>query len=363
MNTFSPYDFGAVGDGQTDDWLAWTQAIQAAQAVGGVVKGDAGAFALSMPLQITNRVTIRGAGYCGDEGNQYAGRLIASANRTGCILLPHQCNGIEMATNAAVLIEGLEIGYPVKPPPGTAGISCASAAGTTASMGVNTDSIIRDVFIYRADYGIAVQDWYDFDFDNVRIQDAVTTSIQIAANIYPSYGDWTITGGKLSSGTVSYHVAVLSGGGGRLNNIKMNYGNPAPNGCGVIIYGTGNSYIEPFRIDGCSIEGQQCGVVLERAPGSTTQCSMVEINSQINCANGIRIVAAPDGSPVWVQSIRIAGGINVNPGGICVSLDGVNGALIHGILSSAGGASSTGIYMGPHATNVVSNVVKLAGVI
>jgi len=56
-------DFGAVGNGITDDAAAIQAAINAVASVGGVVKFDAKPYAFSTPLSLTTRaVTLQGAG-------------------------------------------------------------------------------------------------------------------------------------------------------------------------------------------------------------------------------------------------------------------------------------------------------------
>jgi hypothetical protein len=74
ITTFSPINYGAAGDGSTDDTTAVKAAFTAAAAVGGIVDLGHYCFLTSSPIPMPSGIAIRGSQYRAARGN-YGGYL------------------------------------------------------------------------------------------------------------------------------------------------------------------------------------------------------------------------------------------------------------------------------------------------
>jgi len=134
--------YGAVGDGVTDDYEAFRQAIKAAEPTGGTVFVPAGVYYVSNCLQLPQGVILRGE-YDSPEVSGYGGgtTIITDYAKTGMFELPFvalsSCSGVR---NMAFYYLNQSFTDPLDLAP-CIGFG-ASAAGTT----------LENVMIYNASY-------------------------------------------------------------------------------------------------------------------------------------------------------------------------------------------------------------------
>jgi len=244
----------------TANLQAW---ITTAQTAGNAAFLPPGSYQVTTPLSVTSRLTILGAGYQGDSGQNNiggsgsynsAGNITSGSGWLGATLICGALNNcINVATNNAVTFEKFQITYPVRAVVGITGIAAAAASGGTSN---NTASTFRDIFISGADIAISLTNFINFTIDHCTLA-PWTTSVQIGTPNYGSFGDSTITNSVMYGRNINAHILATSIGGLRIVNNKLVSGN-----IGIFFSATliGNQY-EPTIITGNSIEGQTQGIV------------------------------------------------------------------------------------------------------
>lgn len=334
----------------TDNTTAIQNAINQAQATGDEVRIPGGSWITSSTLNVGARCGLRGVGYQGDSGAVYNGAVVTKATGwLGSTLICGNFNAITVGTNDPVRIEGIQIVYPSQPNAGTTGITGNSGAGSTSA---NSYSVIRDVCIFGADFGISLTDWYDFKIDNCNIGNHYSAGIQLAPQHYPSFGDATIVNCTIASGSASHHIAVLSGGGLRIENNKLNYGAPVSQGIVIAPNLNVGAFIEPFLIVGNSIEGQQQGILFVRSSGNTLVSQVVITGNQIWV--GTNCVQTLDNSGAWINGVTISGNFlcNATTGANILDFGGVQNVTVNGNAFSTSAANAVAINIGTNATNI-----------
>jgi hypothetical protein len=337
----------------TANLQAW---ITAAETAGNVAFLPPGSYQVTTALSVTSRVTILGAGYQGDSGQNNiggsgsyntAGNITAGSGWLGSTLICGVLNNcISIATNNAVALEKFQITYPVRAGAGITGIAAAAASGGTSN---NTASTFRDIFISGADIAISLTNFINFTIDHCTLA-PWTTSVQISVPNYGSFGDSTIVNSTMYGRNIVQHILATSIGGLRIENNKLVSGS-----VGIFFSATliGNQY-EPTIITGNSLEGQGQGIVAQQQGSSTTQASQFVItgNQIFVGAFGINWVVGT-GSTVWLTGFTITGNTIVTAASTAVNiqLDGVQQGVITGNYVGNSVAGGSGIVLGAHATN------------
>ncbi|MGZ6478233.1 MAG: glycosyl hydrolase family 28-related protein, partial [Bdellovibrionales bacterium] len=352
-------NYGATGNGSTDDTNTIQSAIDAAQVTGGIVFFPPGSYKTSSSLNVSARIKISGVGYQGDGGRGYLGQGVTQTSgfTASVIVCASSHHGIVVTTNDSIVIEGLQITYPSQPSSGTTGIILQANQGAGNS---NTDSILRDVMIAGHSVGIQMINCLDFVIDNCKLMLGWNSGITLASPNYPSYGDSTITNCAIwGNGVPSYtcHIGVFSGGGLRIINNKFNFGNGTKTD--AILISPNLSVlqnVEPLLIANNSIEGSACGIVFNNANPNGT-CSAVTITGNEIWAGVNAILANTFGTGQWLVGFSIVGNtLMVNGGGSgnsIVVLDSASIGIITGnMFSLARGGTGTAISLGPRSVNI-----------
>ena len=334
----------------TDNTTFIQAAINQAQTTGDEVFIPPGSWIISATLNITARVGIRGVGYQGDSGLIYLTTVVTkAAGWLGSTFICANFNAITVTTNDSIRIQGLQIVYPSIPVGGTVGIVGNSLAGSTNA---NTYSVIRDVNIVGADYCISITDWYDFKIDNCNFLNHGNTGIQLAPTHYPNYGDAFITNCTFASGAASHHIAILSGGGLKIVNNKLNYGAGTSQGIVIAPNLNNGSFIEPLVIVGNSIEGQQQGILFTRSSGNTQVSQVVITGNQIWV--GTNCIQMLDNAGSWINGVTISGNFLCTNTNAATLLDfgGCQNVSVNGNSFSTAAAGGVAITINTNATNI-----------
>lgn len=367
-SVFNVKDYGAKGDGATDDTQAIQNAINAAAAAGATAFIPAGKFVISTTLSVSSGVTVQGVGYQSAGTNFITTNgattpvPVSSLRSCSCIIQTNPSASIFYVSSAsAVQFLGLELYYPnfATPYSGAAGI---------VLTGGNSNSLIRDLFISGADRGITVDSCSTWVVDNVLFYNSQSYGLLEDSSGPAGSGDgWEIRNSTFETGTgANYsHIALQSGGGGRIFGNKLN---AAGNGSQSIMngiavapthYATGGYQMNPVYIIGNSIEGEKVGIAFVGAPGNDgISSSGVIIGNQMWANTDIYSVAGPV-FPTWVRNWTISGNTLNSQGGAGtynINLDGASGLSITANIYTSVSGGTTTEYFGPNSNSIsVSN--------
>lgn len=246
-------DYGATGDGVTDDTASITSAIAALHAGGSMLVFPPGVYLTSGGFTLANPVKVVGAG----RGNKTAS--------TGVSVI--KCNH---ATNSLFTITALAGSFH--------GLDMVNVAATTPSNGaavtVNGSGSARQQIDFSA---CSVRGFYnnlDIQIGNFwsmqacLIGYAVNYGVKINNTVNPDAGDWAISNSVLDCGDIPWDGVVMpagirieGSGGGKIVNTKINgTGERMNNGIDValanestVILLVSNCSIENVKNDGISI--------------------------------------------------------------------------------------------------------------
>ena len=206
-------DFGAVGDGVTDD----TAAIQAAidSIAGGTVHFPVGTFLISAPIQLRRGVMLQGAGPFDTRANASTKILLKSGSNCAMLQTPAAALGQAEATHFMALENLLFDGNKT-------GQTTEVTAGVVQFHGAWVGSWIRKVFIYNTlGPGLTLDRGSDLTIDDVWIQ-AVQTATGYALDTNQSLPAGTAQG-LITIGTL-YVENTSNKAGGDPRNVEGDRG-------------------------------------------------------------------------------------------------------------------------------------------
>jgi hypothetical protein len=377
--------FGAKGDGVTDDTAALQAAIDAAQTKGDLLFIPAGNYLLTDTLRITAHVRIAGSGYQADSGLLYMSQVVTATNGfLGTTLLPPATKtAFDITTNDPVHLSAFMIMWPQSRwPAALSGVSGIQIQATDGDHG-NTASIFRDICFYGPDRGMTLTNCTDFMVQNCTFLMSQTYGIVVTTLSGPQYwmngGDWLVQGNTFYSGSGYSGGAAaiyIQGTAGKIqgNKIQPSAGSGRPQSGILVIPDASLSgrVIEPMVVVGNSIEGNAVGIqYYQNAPSDAIASLGLITGNQIWCSTPIQIATtgtyATQGLPtgVWVVGLTISGNVlqSQGQGAVCIEADGLQLATITGnTFSLTGGGAGTGIRLGTHTNtvNVQSNVYTSA---
>lgn len=159
-------DFGARGDGATDDTTALRRAVGAAARTGGVVWVPAGDFRITGEIAVPSHVTIRGAGmwqanFVGDA------KLYAHSDRRVRFTL----KGDDIVLSDFSIRGQLDYRNDQEPNDGIVGAGCA-------------DCVIRRIWIEHTKVGIWVYNGARLRIEDCRIRDTLADGINLCVGTY-----------------------------------------------------------------------------------------------------------------------------------------------------------------------------------
>lgn len=374
-------DFGATGDGETDDTAALQAAIDEAQKTGALLMIPAGNYRISDTLLVTARISIVGAGYQSDQGQLYASEVVkATSGFLGTTLLPPPGKtALNVTTNDSVCLSDFMILWPSTAFPaaqsGVAGIDMRSTDGNHA----NTASVVQRVCVYGADRGLVFTNCTNFMMLHCVVLMSQTYGVVVTTLEGPPYfrnaADWLIQGNTFYSGSAfnMYAASIyIQGCAGRIigNKLQPAAGYVQPyTSVGIAVVPSldlKERIIEPLTITGNSIEGSLYGIYYyQNAPSDATATLGVISGNQIWCIVPIKIhtngnysaVNLPLG--VWVVGLSITGNTLQMQGNKAFGID-ADGLMLATIVGNVfcitqntePGDGGTGVRLGPHTQGV-----------
>lgn len=360
----TPQDFGAVGDGVTDDTTALQNAINQAQSTGQELFIPPGSYKITTTLNITAHIRIRGAGITSDSGADYESTYVTQT--TGWkspTILPSAgtFSAFHIATNQAVQLSDFQIVYvQANFPAALSGISAITIAATSATN-INVGSLFSNLMIYGADRGINLANCVSWIVSKCQFFTCQSFGIFIDSlgGTYTNYGDWYIEGNTFWSGSAhtQYHINILSGGAGKVVGNKFNQGAGSGQTSGAILVSPNTAYsvsVEPLTITGNSLEGCTYGVFFSQSPSGTATLTLANISAnQFWCVNPIVVQAQQN--TIWVTGLVISGNTiqSQNNSGNPIQLDGVKFCNITGnTLNNQLGGVVSAFLIGSHTSNI-----------
>lgn len=364
LDSVDAKDFGATGNGLTDDTIALQNAINAAQnAFGAELYIPAGKYKITAQLNVTKHLAIRGA------GSQNIGNLAGvwqsgggvtpiTAVTAGTAILPSSTiAAFVINTPDTVQIRDLAIAYltVATPATGTTAINFGISAGNS-----NFGSLIENVVISGADRGVQFTNCLSQIVRGCTFWECQSYSVFVsntAGSSIASTGDYAIEGNTFVSGSTASmsHFYAQSGGGMRIVGNKFNTAGSVNNSYGININPTSSGVsIEPVVITGNSIEGVRVGIQFSPGNATATITQSVIAGNQIWGSNSgpagisgraIQLTAASASFGQPTSGVIIAGNfLNVDGGGTSSTsiiyiqnTSNVNIASnVYGVVSSAG---------------------------
>ena len=353
----SPYS--AVGDYVTDDTAAIQAAINDAEAVGGKLIAPYGRYHTSAPLVISDHLLIEGDGYSDDGGALYSAGyggipLVFNSNLKGTVFYPGAHDTFQVTSNNAIQMQGFQICYNQSAPSGSNLIGIHNSP----TSGINCRSVFRDIAIQNADNGIFMNNMLEFRIDNVNVLNGFTNSVVIGNPAYPSFGDSSIQNCTLwGSKVLTAHINVMSHGGLRVINNKLNDGNPTASS--GILFNPSLSVaqnMEPVVVVGNSIEGQAVGINFVNGHPTTASMTEVAISGNQIWSGVNAILANTSGTGKWLNGFSICGNVLMTLTGVAQPVVLIDNAMMGIICGNqfafSGGGSGTAWILGALTTNI-----------
>ena len=302
QESVSVKDFGAVGDGSTDDTVAIQAGITACQSNGAALYIPTGTYKITSSLSITSKIKIYG------DGNQ---RSILSLNTSSSSTFAISVN---MPDNSASI--GLDIGYL-----GITGNAGSASGGgiylnTTLVNSVITQSVLHDLYIKNVSTGVSINNIvYMSTFRNITVTGAVSAyGVLVASSsgvqtLYCSFTDIEVT--NVGSAGYAFYCTVA---GSQFRNLTAD-------GC---CYFNG-AYTD---IQGFSLEGISAAAVPTTTAIQTSNIFALRDVALINiptakCSIGI----STSGSIANIENVRVPDNGAGNQPNYIISLGASGGRL------------------------------------
>lgn len=339
-------DFGAKGDGVTDDTAAIQAAINYAETftIPGAVYFPNGIYVISSALNVTAGITM------------YGDSLQAPQIRPASTI-----QAITVSTSSAFTLRGLYINYT------TAQSSGLYAITVTASSGSNAFSTFRDVWISGAYNDINLQESSFFLVDRCFFENFSGSALNVSDAQNIDVGDSTVINSTffnfstyVGTGTaITYQSAgglrvINNKFGATLNGVYFNYatdsGSVTPNTAQLLI--TGNSFD--------TMTGN--AVALLRQTNTDIFNSVVISNNVFpDCFSSINIPLDVNGN--WLDHVTITGNVIVTPAtasAVGITLNSITNFAVTGNSLQNNSTTGTGITIGSTATSGMVALNNLA---
>lgn len=325
----SVLQFGAVGDGTTDD----TVAIQAAVSTGSVVYFPAGIY------KISSQITIQNGGICGEsfyrtflKPTMASGNALLLSGTNPCLFSNFSMLGSGMTTGNGIYVNG---------------------GGGTSDV---AHHIFQNMEFFEFPTAINFNAGSQWSINNCQFINCKSNAVVVVNVVDSDSGDSYISGCQfITTENACNHILYKSSGGLRVNNCKFNNG-----GVGVNLSLTTTSDTGTLLINGNSFENQYYSSVNLANNGSAYRFSRTVISGNnflvTTPQSGQAAITSTDSSG-FLDNLVITGNsfMLFNNTATAVALNYVKGYVIDGntITGTGSGNTTTGISVGPNATGKV----------
>lgn len=313
-------DFGATGDGVTDDAAAIQLAVTAAVVGGFDLYFPAGTYLIGTAISVTNALTIRGAG-------QYSTSIkLNSATMTG----------FNVTSAYSFQVQDMRFLGSV---PLSAG-ECIKINGTGG--GENTKSRFFNLLfsdVYQGIEFVAANTWI---IDNCAFEGSVDASIVIANTVNADSGDNIISNSYFTGSAAGDSIRHLSSGGLRVSGCKFQ-----ANGTAYHMSWNSTTGSSQLTFVGNHIEPQSIGgFVFERVAASGGISGIVICGNRFAVSTAIPCIWFKTNDATFVAGVNMSGNYyNIDTSGIGIQIDGgglfsLTGETIQGIAGTAVGVAT-----------------------
>lgn len=325
----SVLQFGAVGDGVTDD----TAAIQAAVNTGNVVYFPSGIYKFSSQVTIANG-GIRGESFYRTflKPMMSSGNALLLNGTNPCFFSDFSMLGDQMTSGNGIYVNG---------------------GGGTVDV---AHHVFQNIEFFEFPTAINFNAASQWAINNCQFIDCKSNGVVVANVVNSDSGDSYIAGSQfISTQDTCNHVLYKSSGGLRVNNCKFNDG-----AVGINLNLTTTSDTGPMIVTGSSFENQYySGINLANNGSSYTfeRVSIVGNNFLVTTPQSGQAGISSTDSSAFLKNVSICGNsfqISNNTG-TGIVLDYVKGYVIDGnsITGTGVGNTTTGIAIGSNATGKV----------
>lgn len=318
-------DFGAIGNGSTDDTTAIQTAITAVQGTSVALHFPSGTYKVSSTLNVTGALSIIGESRYG----------------TSFIWTSTTLNVLSIASDSQFTCEKTIFNGPLL---GTAGNIISLNGSATQNIG----SIFRDCAFSGGYNHIATGTASDWSIENCLFSNYISYGLYVSDTYNPDAGDSYVGAGSTFSTTTNTAIGIFqqSSGGLKIEGNKIVGG--------AYGYQLQLATVAPSTIDlilvGNSIENQAtANVLLSRPAGALTFGNVVIVGNQLsNSPIGIQT----DSNAGWLSRINITGNQITLPSvnGTCIGLGSPSYFLVDGNELYGQSGTTYGIAIGAGAT-------------
>lgn len=351
---FNVKDYGAKGDGATDDTAAVTAAIAAIPATGGTLFFPAGTYLTLGGFTIDKPCTIRGEGSAAYHNLEGAG----STNCLSKVTCTSRTAVLFTVTTTPVSFRNIAL------------VNTATQAPTAGSAIRVTSSLLSQRVSYDEVY---VAGFYDnvnvevgagWTMHSCHLVAPVRYALRIQNTVVADAGDWAISDCDFLSSKYdsAAGIRIESSGGGKIVNCKINsFASAHLFQHGIDISFSGATGTGDYLISNCSIENVS-GNGIHVATDATASMHQVQIaNVQIGLlgvnANNAIVVAA--GSANSIETVLISDSILAGNGSVAaISLTDVGGVRLSNIYTSG---AFTSVYAKSGTTVVFDDTGMIGG--
>jgi hypothetical protein len=331
--TVKASDYGATGDGSTDDTDAIQMAIDAAQ--GDDVLVSAGTFRITRTLRITAATTMRGI-------SQEATVFVPDTLATELILV---------STNAAVHLSN----FAIKSKSGQTGGAAITITAPTCNLRSEFSHISMEAPFIGFNFLRAA--WWRIDSCYLH---GLAWGVSVQNQNSCDEGDSTIVNSSFIGRAGATGVIQSSSGGLRIQSCKFMGG-----AFGYYMRLENGANTSDLFIIGCSIEwmSRACVLLMNQGEGHFYNAMISACEFSPSYVGGYGILAITTTGEWWLSGVTINGCTTVlNGGAIGVDLSGVAWAQVVGNTFN-GPATSWGVVFRPSSTGCSQSSNSYAGVI
>jgi Pectate lyase superfamily protein len=311
-------DYGAKGDGTTDDTAAITAAINALPSTGGVLYFPSGTYVTSGGFTLSTPCIVRGVGLC---DFQQATTAAVSTTIT--------CTS---ATASLFTVTATWARFELLALKNTAGSAPTAGAGITTAhpsyMGQKVD--YESIWVGGFYINIDVQVGQGWVMHGCGLYAPVQYALKVRNTVNVDAGDWCISDSTFEANTYDSAAAIRieSSGGGKIVNSKVNMANDGKKFNHGVDLQPSSGVTSDFLVSNCSFENLRGnGINIVEAGGQYYEILLTGLQFAIIAGNDIVITATTINH---IQQVVI-GNIISRTGHQPIVLTKVNSVVISGI--------------------------------
>lgn len=312
-------DYGATGNGSTDDATALQSWINACESTGIPCFLDAGSYLINSALSVTGKIAITGAG-------RFVSQFVLGTTTQ---------DGIDVNTSTHVDFSSFGV-------VGSVSATAGDLIQVTAASSFNTFSTFKNLYFSNG--------WNNLDC--IKCSNQVVDDVYFAGHNNVGYiadntatpsSDGSITNSNFSGNSGSTNLKIIAAAGMKITGNKFIQG-----AHGIVIAPAAGETISDVLITGNSIEGHSTDGITATKGSSTVLKNVTIVGNQI--AGQPTPINLNDTNANWLEELTITGNVIQPVSGTGIVISAANGFVISSNEIYQSG-SSTGISIASTAAN------------